>query len=219
MSKKKWLRRQKSGRRGPVRIDLHVHTGRYSQCAELLDPYKIQDHALAAGVSGVVLTEHDLQWQDEEFELLRRSSPGISIFRGIEVSAAGCHVVVIGIEDAGCLQRGASLEEVATLAAAEEAAVILAHPYRDSDPDHLPLHLVDAIEVASTSFTESEAKRARALATRNGKHQVASSDAHALVRVGWAWTEFPKIPANETELARLIRNGNGKPVALRPFPG
>lgn len=199
-------------------IDLHVHTGRYSQCAELLDPYEIERVALAGGLSGVVLTEHDMFWQDEEISLLRASSRQIRIYRGIEVSAQGCHLVVIGIEDGGLLHRGASLEHVAGVAHAAGAAVILAHPYRDADPESLPLDLVDAVEIGSTSFTRHESERARHLAARLGKPIVAASDAHSLSRIGWAWTVFPASPENGSELAAMILSGAGRPLVAHPLP-
>jgi predicted metal-dependent phosphoesterase TrpH len=202
----------------PCRIDLHLHTGRYSQCAEFVDPYQIEARAVQAGLSAVVLTEHDILWQDEEIELLQKQSPGIRIFRGIEVSARGCHLLVIGIDDAGPLDRGITLEEVVAYARLFDAAVILAHPYRDADPDCLPVELVDAVEVGSTSFTADEARRARQLAARFGKPVVAGSDGHAMSRIGWAWTELPDLPQDEASLASAIRRGLGIPVTPYPFP-
>ena len=202
------------------RVDLHLHTGRYSQCAECLDPYAIEEHAVRAGVDGVLLTEHDMSWQDEEVELLRRRSPRVRIFRGVEVSARGCHLLVVGVDDAGPLLRGARLEQVAAFARSRGAAVVLAHPFRDGPLRGLPLELVDAVEVWSTSFTRDEARRARRLARRLGKPQVAGSDAHAPHQVGFAWTELPTLPANELELAAAIRSGLGKPsLPARARPG
>jgi len=199
-------------------IDLHVHTGRYSQCAELVEPYQIEELAARAGLAGVVITEHDIFWQDEEIELLRSSSSLVTFFRGIEVSARGCHLVVIGLSEAAFLTKGMPLEEVSAIASDQGAAVVLAHPYRDADPSRLPVGLVDAVEVGSTSFTKQEAAQARRLARKAKKPTVASSDGHALSRVGWAWTEFPRMPRNERELARMIRAGEGRPVIPSPFP-
>jgi predicted metal-dependent phosphoesterase TrpH len=193
------------------RVDLHLHTGRYSQCAECLDPLAIEGNAVRAGVDGVLLTEHDMFWQDEEAELLRRRSPRVRIFRGIEVSARGCHLVVVGMDEVGPLLRGVSLEEVAAFARPRGAAVVLAHPYRNGPLRALPLGLVDAVEVWSTSFTREEARAARRLARRLGKPQVAGSDAHAPSHVGFAWTELPRLPADELELAAAIRSGLGRP--------
>lgn len=202
----------------PFRVDLHVHTGRYSQCAELVDPFGLEAAAVKAGLAGLVLTDHDVFWQDEEITVLRQRSPAIRIYRGIEVSARGCHLVVIGIEDAAQLDRGMELEQVTKVAHAANAAVILAHPYRDAFPDELPVHLVDAIEIASTSFTVDEARRAHQLAHRHHKPKVACSDAHAMSRVGWAWTELPYLPESELDLAEAIRSGLGRPVAAHPLP-
>ncbi len=200
------------------RIDLHVHTSRYSQCAEFLEPYRIEEYAHKAGLSGIVLTEHDIFWQDEEIEMLQEALGKLHIFRGIEVSAQDCHLVVIGIDDAAEMYRGASTQNIVEVAHRSNAAVILAHPYRDSCPDRVPVELVTAIEVASTSFSADEAKRAIQLAKRFNKPMVASSDAHALSRIGWAWTEFPTMPSNEAELAQLLHAGKGLPRTPNTFP-
>lgn len=200
------------------RIDLHVHTGRYSQCAEFVDPYEIEHHALRAGLDAVVLTEHDILWEEEELGVLQQSASQIRFFRGIEVSARDCHLIVIGIDDAGTLFRGVSAEEVIETAHDNGGCVILAHPYRDADPSLIPVQLIDAIEVGSTSFTETEALRALELCKQFGKPAVASSDGHALSRIGWAWTELPRKPENEHSLADQIRRGLGAAIIPNVLP-
>jgi len=201
------------------RIDLHVHSGRYSQCAECVDPYGLATAAAEVGVDALVLAEHDVFWQDEEIELLRASSNSVWIYRGIEISAEGCHLLAIGIDDAALLVPRSSPEEVVRVVHELGGVVILAHPYRDADPAGLPVELFDAIEVGSTSFSESEAARAVNLARCYRKPAVAASDAHALSKVGWAWTEFEEPPADEKALADAIRLGFGRPVMPHPFPG
>ena len=52
-------------------IDLHLHTRRYSPCAELVPPEEIASSARRAGLSGVVLTDHDVLWSIEETKELR----------------------------------------------------------------------------------------------------------------------------------------------------
>ena len=198
-----------------IKLDLHVHTGRYSQCAETVDPYRIEEYALRAGLDGVVLTDHDVLWEEEEIDLLRQRSPAILIYRGIEVSAMGAHLVIIGLDDAGLFHRGILVAEACALAHEQSACVILAHPFRDADPALIPVDLVDAIEIGSTSFTVEEAELARILARRTGKPEVACSDAHALSRIGWGWTEFPVAPTSELELAALLTAGAGTAVAPR----
>lgn len=197
------------------RIDLHVHTARYSGCAEFVDPYRIGEAAAAAGLDGVLLTDHDMMWEVEELEVLQAATPGVRLYRGIEVSAAGCHLVVLGIDDAGALTRGITLAEAADITHRAGGIVILAHPFRDSDPYLLPVELVDAIEIASTSFTAAESRAAADLVRRFGKPPVASSDGHALSRIGWAWTELSELPVSERALGALIASGAGLPV--HPF--
>lgn len=202
-----------------VRVDLHVHTSRYSQCAELLDPFRIGEFASRAGLAGVVLTEHDMFWQEEEVDLLQAAVSPLRIYRGLEVTAAGCHVLVIGIEEAALFERRMLVEEVVAVAHEAGAIAVLAHPYRDANPEALPLEHFDAIEIGSTSFDRQEAKRSIRLARRLGKPMVASSDAHALSRIGWGWTEFEALPANELELAAAIRDGEGRAVLPRALRG
>jgi predicted metal-dependent phosphoesterase TrpH len=198
-----------------VRLDLHVHTGRYSQCAEFLNPFRVGEFALRAGLAGVVITEHDMFWQDEEIELLREVASPARIYRGLEVSASGCHVLVIGIDDDAGFERRMRAEDVVRAAHAAGAVAVLAHPYRDSVPEELPLESFDAIEVGSSSFDKLESARSIRLARRYHKPMIASSDAHALSRIGWGWTEFPSLPANERELAEAIRGGFGRAVLPR----
>jgi predicted metal-dependent phosphoesterase TrpH len=199
------------------RIDLHVHTQRYSSCAEFMRPEEIETYACRRGLNGVVLTDHDAVWRREEIDDLRTCSDGFRIYWGVECTADGCHVLAIGLPELGPIKRGMRLEEIAEFAHVHGAALILAHPYRDAQPDHLPLERVDAIEVGSNSFSASEAELAVQLARRFGKPQVAGSDAHALSQIGWAWTAFPELPKNELGLAELIRSGAGSPVIATPF--
>jgi predicted metal-dependent phosphoesterase TrpH len=198
-----------------VAIDLHVHTSRYSGCAEFLAPREIAKRAREVGLDAVVLTDHDVLWENEERDTLQAENPEIRFFRGLECTTDGGHLVLVGLEDAGALTRGIAFAEAIRLAHLQDAAVILAHPFRDSDPDKLPLGLVDAIEVASTSFHDGDTEASCALASRWGKPTVASSDAHALSRLGWAWTSFPRMPSDEHALAGMIRAGEGR-VVLPP---
>jgi predicted metal-dependent phosphoesterase TrpH len=205
--------------RFPFWIDLHVHTARYSGCAESLDPRDLAEEMSRKDLSGLVLAEHDQMWQVRD---VRREIPtAISrrIFRGVECSAVGCHLVIIGVPVLGPLRRGISQAEAAGYAHAHGGAVILAHPYRGENPDLLPFYGFDAIEVASSSFTWPESKMAVRLARRLGLPMVAGSDAHSLSRVGCAVTCFQQMPQNERELAAMIRAGRGVPRLLRPLPG
>jgi len=195
------------------RIDLHVHTKRYSGCAEFLEPTSIAKYAVVVGLDAVVLTEHDWLWERLEIEELARRSTGIRFFRGMECSARGCHILLIGLQEAAPFHRGISPEKAIELAHGQGAVAILAHPFRDSDPWRLPVKSFDAIEVNSTSFHGDDSDRAQALADAFHLPQVAAGDAHALSRIGWACTVFERRPRNEEELAAMIRAGRCRAVA------
>ncbi|HNX51931.1 MAG TPA: PHP-associated domain-containing protein [Thermoanaerobaculaceae bacterium] len=203
---------------GGVRIDLHVHTSRYSPCAEYLEPASLAAAAKERGLGGVVLAEHDILWAAEEVEVLQRLDPSVRLYRGIECTVLGAHLLVIGLDDAARLYRNMQFEEAVRVAREAGAFVVLAHPFRDSDPRTLPVELVDAVEVGSTSFSAIEARRSWHLARLHDKHAVAGSDAHALARVGWAWTELPSLPEDERDLAAMLTAGLGVPRRSGRFP-
>ncbi len=195
------------------RIDLHVHTMRYSGCAEFMDPFEIDPRCRAAAIQAVVLTDHDMLWPNAALEEIRSKSLGTRFFKGIECSAAECHIVLVGLEDATDLHRGLPAQGIIDIAHAQDAVAILAHPFRDTNLLDLPLQDFDAIEIDSTSFLGAERRLAIELAQKLGKTQVASSDAHALSLLGWAWTEFDREPSDEKELASMIRLGQCRPIA------
>jgi len=192
-------------------LDLHVHTKRYSGCAEFLDPKEIGSRCIEVGLDGVVITDHDWLWQHAEIAEVARKCPEILFLRGMECSARGCHILLIGIDEMAPFSRGMEPEEVIGACHAQGGAAILAHPYRDSDPETLPCELFDAIEIDSTSFVEDTVTRSIRLAEMLALPVVANSDAHALSRIGWAWTEFPEKPQNEEELVEMICAGQGQP--------
>lgn len=194
-----------------LKIDLHVHTAKYSPCAECLQPADLLAAAARAGLAGVVVTDHDVLWAAEEVVPLQQKVPEVRLYRGTECTVQGAHLVVIGLDDAAHLYRGMPFRAAMEIVRASGAAAILAHPFRGSDLAGLPISLVHAVEVASTSFTAAEAVRAWRLARRLGKPAVAGSDAHALSLVGWAWTSFPFLPEDEMALAAAIKSGLGKP--------
>jgi len=198
-----------------MQIDLHVHTRRYSGCAEFLDPGEIGSRCVEVGLDGVVISDHDWLWHAAEIAEIARKSPEILFFRGMECSADGCHILVIGIDEMAPFSRGMPPAQVIRACHAQGGAAILAHPYRDSDPAALPCELFDAIEVDSTSFLNEDIPRSFELAASCELPVVASSDAHALTKIGWARTEFPETARDEKELAEMIRSGACRPVLHR----
>lgn len=193
-------------------IDLHVHTRRFSACAEGLDPERLPDIIHRKQLDGLVITEHDHLWPQEDINTLNRRLSYGRIYGGVEVSSRNGHFVVIGLETMDGISPGMDLPSLVRCAHAQQAAVIWAHPFlsygntpEPSDLQHLPVG-IDALEIISSLTTDSQTTDARHLAGKMEWTEVAGSDAHTLARVGCAATLFESLPDNEKHLARAIRD-------------
>ncbi len=195
------------------RIDLHVHTRRYSPCAEAIDPEQLHRVMAQAGLRGLVITEHDQLWTVEEIAQINRKLKNSRIYRGVEVSTRNGHFVVIGLDAMDGIRAGISVEELMKRSQGQQAAVIWAHPLLNysNTPEPLPVEKmpagIHAIEVASGMTNGSNADKARAIAKRMGWSQVGGSDAHCLSQVGSVATLFARLPKDEKDLARAIKIG------------
>ncbi len=202
----------------PFRVDLHVHTRRYSPCAELLDPRLLENQIHKRGLYGVVITEHDALWRKREIESLNKGLGDIRIYRGVEVSTESGHFVVIGLDSMNGVAPGISVKDLIEKAKRVDAAVILVHHHlvysniRNPIPAMEMPDGVDAIEVASTATVGEKAADASRLAKLRGWTEVAGSDAHALDNVGETFTAFAEPFPNEKELARAIIEGRALPM-------
>ena len=81
-----------------MKFDLHMHTRRHSPDS-ITDPYELVKSALAAGLDGIVITEHDYLWTEAELEELRAAAPGLVILAGVEVAARSGDVLCYGLTD------------------------------------------------------------------------------------------------------------------------
>jgi hypothetical protein len=118
-------------------IDCHVHTARYSACS-ILDPGHACLRARERGLSGLVFTEHHVQWPQGELDLLRAAFPDLLLFTGIEVSVEeGFDIVVIAskqLEFPPFPQRipfDALVDQVGR--ANDDSFLYIAHPFRWTD--------------------------------------------------------------------------------------
>lgn len=207
---------------GPLRwqIDLHVHTRRFSPCAESLDPWLLPQIMSRRGMHGVVITEHDHLWPPLEIAELNRSCVGKRIFAGVEISSRHGHFLVIGLDHLDNLPPGVSARRIVREAKSQGAVVIWAHPLLTYSQTRKPLKLfntpagIDAIEVASTVTFGAQSDELRDHAGQIGVAMVGGSDAHSLDQVGQVFTLFAHMPADEKELAAAIRSGRCKATFL-----
>ena len=203
------------------RVDLHVHTKRYSPCAESLDPEQLPAAIIAKGLDGVVITEHDHLWSPRELAAINRDLSGPRIYRGVEVSSRNGHFLVIGLDRLDAIGPGISVGRIIHEARKQGAAVIMAHPLFGYRQISEPLNFsnmpdgIDAIEAVSTVTRGSQGVVINAYARRFGYSAVGGSDAHCLDQLGQAFTLFDHLPVDEKELAAAIRGGRciaGLPV-------
>lgn len=206
-------------------IDLHVHTRRFSPCAESLDPRQLPALLSRRPLSGIVIAEHDHLWPRCDIDELNRQLPSGRIFRGMEVSSSNGHFVVIGLERMDGIRPGISARALISKARSQKAAVILAHPHIHYSQTQDQLDVlempagIDAIEVASTMTIGEAAQQAQAWARQIGCAMVGGSDAHALSQVGQSFTTFSTLPSDEKELAEAIRNGACRPGRANDIDG
>ena len=195
------------------RVDLHVHTKRYSPCAELLNPDKLVMQARKMGLDGVVITEHDRLWDLEDLQQLQVQATDVRFYRGVEVSSASGHFVVIGLNDLDGIWPGISIEDLIHTIKPQKAALILVHHHLIYSNIASPRAVkdmpqeIDAIEVASSITFGQNQKNAVEIAHKRGWTAVAGSDAHSIERLGAAYTNFKHLPENETQLAAAIHCG------------
>ena len=173
-----------------MRIDLHVHTQKYSPCSSIL-PREIIDTALKMGLQGAVITEHNKIWPKEEQEELRKhaASRGFLILFGRELDTEKGHVLVFGFDQA--LPRSISFGEIKKTVQEAGGAIVLAHPFRwrhqsgwNVEEHKSVFEQFDGIEAVNGKCGTSENRRAGKIAESLGLPVTGGSDAHLIHMLG-----------------------------------
>lgn len=166
--------------------------------------------AITYDLDGIVITEHNVLWSQEEIDELQGLFPQLVILRGIEVTTASSeHVLVFGITDPTLFTNRMDDAVLGQILKERQGAAILAHPYRYSDvvPQQTLELPLNAVEAASNNIREHMEPPTYALIERLGIPAAASSDAHWPENVGLYGVEFPTPITNEEELAQAVRAG------------
>ncbi len=197
-----------------MRFDHHLHTAKHSPDSNI-DPWELIDHARAIGLDGVVITEHDYQWEaDELADLAARAAP-LRVFSGAEVSALEGHFLVYGLPSLDEVFPGIALAELLPLAHSHQAAIVAAHPFRWDQPFHeiVAQHglVFDALELVSNNVTAETRSRTEALLRQYPMGATGSSDAHELVTLGCYFTEFDRPIDSLADFVAALRARAGQP--------
>lgn len=197
-----------------MKFDLHMHTARHSPDADS-DPFELVRAAVAAGLNGIVITEHDYMWPDAELEELRAAAPELVILGGVEVTARGGDVLCYGITNPFALPRGIGWPELCREVHKQGGACVAAHPNRWGQPFEKILREqhpeLDGIEVMSNNMDRDLRARAAELLKKYPHFaQLGNSDSHQPNTVGCCCTVFEVPVRTNAELVAAIRANKGK---------
>jgi predicted metal-dependent phosphoesterase TrpH len=191
-----------------MRIDMHVHTSRYSECS-IMTPGQMAAAAIRSGLDAVVITEHNVMWSHEETQALQAQFPALKLFRGVEVTTAHeDHLLVYGITDDTSFYEGIPAGVLAENVHRDGGIVVLAHPCRYSDkiPEEIFAAGVDGVEMMSNNIRAYMKDGLRKTQKRLDAPCIVNSDAHAVESLGFFANEFRDEIKTERELAHAIMN-------------
>lgn len=195
-----------------MRIDLHCHS-KYSH-DNYLEPEELIEQAIKMNLDGVCFTEHHSLTASLPVEKIQIPEE-FYIFRGLEISTDGGHLLVYGLRDDSWniwsrnsyLDVSRVLENVHGLG----GICVPAHPFRGWDSfgeDVLRIEGFDAIETHNgLSFEDENRKAIRATRIKN-LPSIGGSDCHNKEQVGRAFTEFKNPVHTIDELIEEIKKCN-----------
>lgn len=197
-----------------MKFDHHMHTKWHSPDSEI-DPLLLVERARAIGLDGVVITEHDYQWQAGELaDLAARAAP-LRVFSGAEVSAREGHFLVYGLPSLDDVPAGVTLADLLQTVRRHQAAIVAAHPFRWDQPfdsivaEHGPVF--DALELVSNNVSPETRAKTEALLRKHPMGASGSSDAHEIDVVGCYFTEFDCPIDSLAAFVTALRNHRGRP--------
>ena len=193
-----------------MKVDLHLHTSRYSLCAEAT-PFELMIALIEAGYDAVFITEHDAVWSDWEIQDLGAKFPAIRAFPGVELTLGYAplqHLLVLGTSDPAYLTLNDPVD-IVRKARDEGHLTVAAHPFRwegaaailEQDPPP------DAIEYRTCNHDASQARRALAAAVERKLPLVNGGDVHALDFVNRYWIETRRPLAEARDIRPIILGG------------
>jgi predicted metal-dependent phosphoesterase TrpH len=197
------------------RIDLHLHTNRYSPDS-VISPEHLLADAARAGLTTVVITEHDAQWEPDELaELNARPearAAGLTVLAGVEVSAREGHFLCFGLPNLANVEPGIFLKDLIREVQGHDGAIVAAHPYRwDQDFDAIIAEVgpvFQALELASKNVERDCRRRVESLLGRYARlASTGSSDAHEPGQIGCYFTEIDTTIDSMSDLVAALRGG------------
>lgn len=196
-----------------MKFDLHMHTSRHSPDADT-DPFELVESAVKAGLDGIVITEHDFLWTEDELNELRAAAPGLVILAGVEVTGRGGDMLCYGVTNPFALPRGIEWGKLTREVHKQGGACVAAHPNRWGQPFEKLLKEqkpeLDGIEVMSNNMDRELRDKAQELLTKYPHFaQLGNSDSHQPWSVGCCYTDFDADIRTNADLVAAIRARKG----------
>lgn len=197
------------------RIDHHLHTAKHSPDS-VIDPYELVKHAREIGLNGLVITEHDYQWEADELAELNAKSEGVLVLSGAEVSAREGHFLVYGLPNLDEAPAGVYLGDLIKVVEKHRGAIIGAHPFRwDQDFQAIAEEhgaKLNALELVSNNVTpDTRAKTQEVLDMYEHLGASGSSDGHEVEVIGCYFSIFPKPIKSMDDFVDALRTRSGIP--------
>jgi predicted metal-dependent phosphoesterase TrpH len=191
-----------------MKFDLHLHTSRHSPDSEM-DPFVMLRRARDIGLDGVVITEHDWLWTEEELNELRSAAPDLVVLAGVEVSAREGHFLAYGLRDPFAVPHGIGVAALCREVHRQGGAVVAAHPFRwgqrfdeilrDAQPE------LDGLELMTNNMDAECRRRAAEIHRQRPLAGMGSSDAHHEDILGHCYTIFTDPVRTMADLVAGIR--------------
>lgn len=188
-------------------IDLHTHTTKHSGCSRV-EPEKLIEAAIDAGLDGIALTEHDIMWNADDLSKLQIKYSKIKIFNSIEVTVQEKeHILVYGVLNSNAFYKLMPIKELEKVVKAENGMMVVAHPfrYKEKTTEEIFNCDVEGVEVASINFLAYMKSGVDYIKSRKSMIEVSGSDAHDPDTVGMFATNFSRNIINESDLVKAIR--------------
>lgn len=194
-------------------IDLHVHT--FASGDAIAAPEDVIDRALALGVDGICVMEHD-SYEASETAADFGEGSGLVVLRGVEVTTDMGHLLVYGVEDDGWREVAredgvVGAQDLVEYVRDVGGVIVPAHPFRlgpsSTGGKLTSLAGLFAIEGFNGAASRSENVAACELASRYGLRLTGGSDAHMPGHVGRAVTQFDRNVASMEELVAELKAG------------
>jgi predicted metal-dependent phosphoesterase TrpH len=191
-----------------MKFDLHIHTSRHSPDSQM-PPIVLVRRAKQIGLDGVVITEHDWLWTEDELRELRAVEPGLVVLAGVEVSAREGHFLAYGVSDPFAVPRGIAVADLCREVHRQGGAVVAAHPFRwgQKFDDILRTHRpeLDGLELMTNNMDADGRRRAAVIQKEHRLAGLGSSDAHSEDVLGVCYTDFDANIASTADLVAAIR--------------